>query len=243
MKAGTALGKLEDAGLEAQVDSQYVPALPAGTVLRQEPRGLARVKPGRPVYLVVNKSQPPDVKMPDILETNVSQATYMLQNWDLQVGEIHYITGRAKNEVQRAEVNGTDVQPGDPVVSGSEVDLYVSRGLGKGKVALPDLTGLKLASAKAIMEQLSLQLGFLRYDSTAYYPDSMIGRVVLQDPKATGIDSVREGIEVSLMVAGTPADVEDQDIDPSEIPPAPETEGSPGAGLPGEESGLPEDFD
>jgi len=218
--------QLHEKHLKVKVDSQYRPALPPLTVLIQEPRGLARIKPGRTVYLVVNQTQPPTVKLPDILEVNLQQATYMLENWDLNAGKIEMVDGRAPNQVQRAEVNGREVRPGDPVQKGTTVDLFVSKGLGKEKVALPDVTGIPIAEASALLQYYNLSIGEVRFDSLSYKEP---GLVLSQYPKSSGIDSVFEGLSVDLQVAGRPEEV----LKDGELPaPAPDYQPPPDSAAP-----------
>lgn len=198
MKLAPAKAKLQEKHLKAQVDWQYKPDLPPNTVLSQQPRNLMRVKPGRKVYLIVNQPDPPTVKLPKVTSTNIKQAEYMLENWGLKVGEIRYVTSEPKNEVKAAYHQGEEIEPGDEVQKGAEIDLVVRRGLGKKKVEYPNLEGQPLSNATALLKHLGLDLGQINYKQS----DKPTGMVLRQLPSPRAKDSVREGVSVDLQVAG-----------------------------------------
>lgn len=192
---------LEEAGLAVEVDSQYQPLLPPLTVLVQNPRNHTRVKPGRRVYLIINKKTPPKVALPEVVETDLRQASYLLSNWGLKVGNVSFRPGAAKDQVIAAVHAGEVIKPGTPLVVGSKVDLIVSRGYESYKVKLPDVTEMTLQEAQAILYEKGLSLGALDFRKGTGKPD---GYVLMQSPPyGKGTDSVLKGFEVDLVVAGS----------------------------------------
>ncbi len=200
MEIDAATEKLEDVGLKVQVDSQYQPEMPPKTVLLQEPKQLARVKPGRRVYLIVNKVQPPEVKLPDIQDVHIDQAIYLLENWGLKVGKMTYRPGRAKDIVKMAYHGEEEIKPGEPILVGEQIDLIISRGLGNRKVPLVDVVGMPLAEAVGYLKSSRLQFGQVTPMKVDTVP---VGTVVRQYPKPSRVDSVLQNYQVDMWVNGT----------------------------------------
>lgn len=192
---------LKDVGLSPMIsDSQYDPEFPVHTIIRQEPAGLDLVKPGRTVYLVVSKKNPPNVKMPNILETNLDQAKYFLENWGLKVGEIKYKTGNEAGLILKAYYKGKEIKPNEPLPKGSTLDLDISQGAGSFKIPLPNLIDKDLAEAYSILNNSGLGVGNVRYKKLA--TDERDGRVISQYPRPDRQDSVNINTTVDLEVAG-----------------------------------------
>ena len=206
MNYAAAKSKLKNVGLKVVIDSQYNPDMPPQTVLLQEPKQLSRVKPGRRVYLIINKVQPPEVKLPDIQDVHIDQATYLLENWGLKVGKMTYKPGRAKDIVKKAYHKDERIQPGDPILVGEQVDLMISRGLGNRKVELADVRGMSLQEAVMTLKSYGLEHGQVR----PIKADSLeLGEVVRQYPKPTRVDSVLQGYQVDMWVNGTQSEIEE----------------------------------
>ncbi len=201
VKVDEAFADLERAGLHPVVnDSQYYRDLPPLCVIRQEPIGLSIVKPGRTVYLVVNKRTPPAVKVPDVVDINLDQARSLLENWKLKVGRLTYTQGEYPNLVLKALYRGRELEKFEEVPEGSAIDLVVSRGHGPTRVELPNLLGLELQQAVSRLNLLGLRAS-VSYDEASRKP---VGTVVNQSPRAGSQDSVFQNVVVYLTVAGSP---------------------------------------
>jgi eukaryotic-like serine/threonine-protein kinase len=196
-----AIEQFEDVGLEYEVvDSQYFANLPPLTVLAQDPQPLDRAKPGRRIYLTVNKQTPPNVKMPDIIGLVVDEAGYLLQNWNLKLGNISYTAGKDRKVVVGASWQGRTMKSGDAIPEGTHVDLLVTGGLSKTKVVMPKLVGMSLDEAKA--ELFSLGLGLADIRIANHNGDLPDGTVFKQLPTYSPEDSVQQGTEFYLFVVG-----------------------------------------
>jgi beta-lactam-binding protein with PASTA domain len=201
VKVDEAFADLERSGLHPVVnDSQYYRDLPPLCVIRQEPVGLSIVKPGRTVYLVVNKRTPPSVKVPDVVDINLDQARSLLENWKLKVGRLTYTQGEYPNLVLKAQYRGRDLEKFEEVPEGSAIDLVVSRGHGPTRVELPNLVGLELQQAVSRLNLLGLRAS-VSYDEAS---KKTVGTVVNQSPRYGTQDSVYQNVVVYLTVAGSP---------------------------------------
>lgn len=150
-------------------------AFPAGYVIEQYPEPFHIVKPGRTIYLSVNVISHPTVKMPDLTNLSLRNARIQLKNANLQIGTISYQSGRFKNTVLHQSID-----PGTIVKRGTAVDMLVSNGLGKKKVTVPDIVGLKLTKAEQLIRKNNLRVGQIRYKPSSntapnvvldYYPN------------------------------------------------------------------------
>lgn len=196
-----ATAQLEEANLSYRVDSQYEPSLPPHTVLIQEPRNLTRVKPGRTVTLIINKAEPPMIKLPKIVNTDIQQVQYLLESWGLKVGRMTYVAGNEPDVVKKAFVDGDPVKENMEVLAGSRVDLVISRGVKRGKVKLPDVRDMALSDAIAVLNRRGLGVNQPpQYKRSATVPN---GHVIRMDPNPEFIDSVAPGYTVELQVSGS----------------------------------------
>jgi beta-lactam-binding protein with PASTA domain len=188
-----------DLNYEVQ-DSQYQAHLPPLTVIAQEPLPYEKVKPGRKVYLIVNQTTPPMVKIPEIIDVNIQQAKYMLENWKLKIGKLIYQHGEAKDAVIGIQLQGKSLKPGDKVLEGSALDLIVSKGLGEEKVPIPDLVGLNINDAINLLYSKGLSVGGTKYEKN--HNRYKEGEIFKQNPKYVENDSVPKGTSFDLWIVG-----------------------------------------
>ena len=83
----------------AIVDSIFELDKPPGTIVDQDPAPDSKVKEDRTIYLTVNASLPPKIKMPDLIDVSYRQAEAILQTFGLKVGTLFYKPDLAKNAV------------------------------------------------------------------------------------------------------------------------------------------------
>lgn len=191
-----AVRKLENAGLDVEVrDSMFVPNMKGLTVLRQTPMATSTVKPGRTVYLTLNKTVPPRVKMPKVVDLSVYQAKARLEGWKLQVQDIEKVPDIAKNVVLKAKYNGKDIKEGTEIPQGSGIVLVIGKGLAEVLVEVPSVTGLSYEEAREKLEGAGLYINPV-YDNS---PGS--NQIYDQYPKAEG-DSVKQGWPIDVFIHG-----------------------------------------
>jgi eukaryotic-like serine/threonine-protein kinase len=205
MKLEEAIVKLEEAGLRYEVaDSLYLNNLPPLSIISQDPVAKSKVKPGRPVFLTVNKVVAPMVKFPDIVGVSQYQAKLRLEGANLIMGRLKYVAHEYRNLVLGASLNGKKLSSGDTLRKGSIIDLVVGEGTGNQKVEVPDLVGKSYESAIAIIQRLGLNLSAPVYEPEAPKP---AGTIVRQHPNYASGDSIHLGSEINLWIAGPEPDV------------------------------------
>ena len=80
---------MDKEGLTFEVaDSVFFPGMKPLAIVNQDPLPLSKVKPGRRIFLTVNKQTAPLVKIPQILHVSLYQARIRLDNWGLEVGRV-----------------------------------------------------------------------------------------------------------------------------------------------------------
>lgn len=204
MSIAEAEAELNKKGLRpVRADSLFIEHLPPGVVIKQYPGPFTRVKPKRTIALTINKSEPPMVVMPNLIEPSISlyQAKSQLEVWKLGVGSVTRVPDIAENVVLRANYNGRDIKPGTKIPQGSKIDLIVGTMKNASRVQIPDLSGYTYDDAISILRGLGLGLGSVLYNANG--PEEAMGRIYSQNPKADFGDSIRVGSAIDIYVYGT----------------------------------------
>lgn len=195
-----AIAALEEAGLEYEVaDSLYLVNIDPLAVISQDPLGKSKVKPGRKVYLTVNKVVAPMVKFPDITGVSQYQAKLKIEGAGLQMGQLTYVPHEYRNLVLGAAFKGKKLQEGEELRKGSKIDLVVGEGKGNQKVEIPSLVGKPYEVAIGTLQRMGLNMGLIRFDEASSKP---AGTIIQQHPDYAEGDSVHLGVEIDLWVAG-----------------------------------------
>lgn len=119
---------LSDRDLRYEIldDSSYSSEYPAYTILQQNPSENEKVKENRKIYLTLNSSIPPKIKMPKIINGSVKNAQLILRSYDLKLGDITYVPDMARNAVLKIFINGDSISENDLILKGS-YDRYQDR--------------------------------------------------------------------------------------------------------------------
>lgn len=164
-KIGDAEKFLEEKGFEVVVqDSVYYDSLPPGMIIRQIPEGDNVVKINRTVYVTINRFVAPDVDMPNLVGNSFRNAEMVMQNLGLKLGDTSYRFDFAKNSVLEQLVNGSPIKPGTKIKMGSRIDLVLGSGLGDEDQSVPDLLGMTLGEARAMLDASGIALGVILPD-------------------------------------------------------------------------------
>jgi len=185
-------------------DSTYKANMPPGSVIDQSPKAGSKVKEGRKVYLTINASTPPSVKMPNLKDISKRQAILILESLGLQYGQDIYMPDIAKDIVLGIKVNGRDATPGMVVLKGSSFDLVLGDGIGGTEIEVPNMVGLMLGEALAVIEAVNLMPGLIK--SSGAISDSMTAFVYFQQPTADTLATIRVGEPVDLFIIQNIAD-------------------------------------
>lgn len=187
------------------VDSVYNMKKDKGTVIEQDPAPGSTVKEGRTIYLTVNAMLNQQVKMPDLVDLSLRQATSLLETYGLKVGAIRYREGLPP--VMEQLYKGKRIAPGTMVDKGSSIDLVAGLGDSKGLIPVPDLFGLTLPEARAILASKSLLVGVVLQDATGR--DTLSAQIYRQDP-TPGAEGLYDGAPVNLWLTGSPEVLENE---------------------------------
>lgn len=129
------------------VDSVYDLEKKKGSIAFQDPPPDSKVKRKRSIYLTLVAVLREQVRMPNLADMTLRQATAVLETYGLKTGNIDYIPDIAKNAVLKQRYKGRMIESGTWIEKGSRVDLVVGQGTGGGEIHLPFLLGMKRAEA------------------------------------------------------------------------------------------------
>ena len=180
-------------------DSSYNSGKKPFEILTQDPAPGSKVKEDRKIYVSINMKNPPMIKMPKLIDGSVKNAELILKSYDLRKGNIVPVPDLQAGAVLKQFVNGKEITPGAMIPKGSIVDLHVGDGLGNTEFEVPDVVGMPVDEASALLLGQQLQIGSIFYVEGSGEPD---GTVVRQRPFAEVDAKIRVGEMVDLWVAG-----------------------------------------
>ncbi len=183
------------------VDSSFSDKLMPLSVIDQNPKANRKVKDGRTIYLTINSKQPPKVKMPDLHDVSLKQATMVLNSSGLKVGKLIYKPDLAQNAVLDQQINGVSIKVGAFVSKGSYIDLVLGDGFGLSEIEVPVLVGLTLAEAKFVLDGVGLNLGVVVADNTVD-SDSLSAYIFRQIPDpASANNLIKPGEPIDVFIS------------------------------------------
>ncbi|WP_375581270.1 PASTA domain-containing protein [Marivirga tractuosa] len=198
-----------DLRYEVTADSGFSAEQPALTVLSQDPKEGKKVKENRKIYVSLNATSPPDVKMPKLVDGSLKNAQMVLESYGLLLGKITYEPHEFQNAVLKQKVNGEEIEAGADVAKGSTIDLVIGNGLGR-PFSMPELVGNNKEDAEFIIIGSGLQVGKVKTRED----DEKAAGIVLQQYPESGT-SVRTGNTVDIWVVAPKN--EDELLTPDEI--------------------------
>lgn len=137
-----------DLRYEVSVDSGYAEDQDPLAILSQNPKPGSKVKEDRMVYLTLNAKVPPQVRMPNLLGTDLANAEDILRSNGLKLGEIEYVPDRRLNAVIVQQMNGEEIETSTLIYKGSTIDLTIGNGEGNTRFEMPDFLGRTLDEAQ-----------------------------------------------------------------------------------------------
>ncbi len=194
--------ELRKVGLRAtkSYNVRYLPDVPPDRVIDQSPEAGAVVKPGRSIYLILNRQDRPNYPMPDLVGRTEAEARQELD----RIGMV--LSGVQIQAVSAAEQDGRvlsqSVPPDVTLKSGSAVTFIVGRleqePVGLRRVIVPDVLGMSADQARGVIVKNGLSVGKISYEhSDLLVPDT----VITQKPAANAM--VQFGQPVNLTVAAS----------------------------------------
>lgn len=178
------------------IDSVYLDKKTKGAVVDQTPPPGFHVKAGRTVYITVVAMLPQRVKMPNLVDLTLRQATQRLETYGLKVGAISYEPDIAKNVVLKQKCKGRIINADSMIVKGSSVDLVLGDGLSNSNIPVPYLINLTPEQARETLKSASLLNGAFQFDSDV--KDSLNARVYKQRPVYSPNAVIKIGMPIDL---------------------------------------------
>ena len=191
---------------EITEDSSYSADFKPLEVLKQFPLPDAKVKENRKVYLTLNKTNPPLVKMPNLIDGSIKSAQLVLRTYDLKVGRIEYVPEPFFGTIIEQKYRGRSIGPGELLPKGSTIDIIAADGLGVTSLQSPNLIGLEEESAKVAIVGSGLKVGQVTYQESGDY-------VISVDNDDGSVSRLRNSVAPGEVVEQSPKSGESVRID------------------------------
>ncbi|MDR0794219.1 MAG: PASTA domain-containing protein [Chitinophagaceae bacterium] len=180
---------LKASGLDIVVqDSIFYDSLPRLSIIKQSPEADAGVKPGRIVFITINRAQAPLLEVPDMRGYSITSARQLLQNFGFKTGVITYKPDLAKDVIKEQLYNGDPIVQGTRLAMGAVIDFVVGDGVGNRNVPVPDIVGMTYGEAMEYLQTMNISIGGVNPDpgvtdmnSTSIYKQS-------PEPATTNVD-------------------------------------------------------
>ncbi len=186
------LETLTNMGLNAKLyGTQYHEQIPKYAVISQDPQAGSTIKKGRDVIIYISKGNKQNI-MPDLRQVPLKQALILLEKNEFKKG---YITFTYSTKTNKDSVITHYPEPFSTAPKGSEGHLLVSRGARPAAMVMPDVNGLKLDMAAAILKKRNLEISKITSDLD-HTQDN--GRVLSVSPRAGSF--VTRGMPITLIV-------------------------------------------
>ncbi|GGH31616.1 PASTA domain-containing protein [Sphingobacterium alkalisoli] len=186
---------LDRVGLEYVVDSVYQMDAKPGLVIEQDPEASALVKNGRTIYLTIITRTAPEIAFPDVIDKTFIEASAIIKNHSLKIGDTVYVSDIARDVVLDAKFAGQPIKSGRMVSKGSKITLVLGNGRGANEVEVPMVLNLTLAEAKFAIQGVGLNIGNI----TGNISDTSTARIIAQFPDTSSrIISIGTPIDLTL---------------------------------------------
>ena len=150
---------LESQGFEVEIqDTVFNDTAALLSVVKQFPNAETRVKMNRTVYLTINRDVAPEIEMPNLLGMSFRSAEITLQQQKLKMEDTIYRPDLTRMVLEQ-QYKGQPIKPGTKIPMGSGIVLVIGIGTGSEDIDVPDLVGVTLAEAKAILESSGFNAG------------------------------------------------------------------------------------
>lgn len=177
---------LQANGFEVQIQdsSVYIDTMPPLRVVKQFPDADNLVKVNRTVYLTINRSEAPFIRMPNLISLTFRNAEMILRQYGLRLEDTLFKPSFAKNSVLEQLYKGESLKPGAQIQQGSAITLVLGSGIGGAGFMVPDLFGLTYPEAKNRLDSMGLTFGSVATDNDVR--DTTVGYIRKQFPERFG---------------------------------------------------------
>lgn len=186
-------------GLRYEInDSSYTDDYGPLEVSRQFPKPGSAVKPGRKIFISINRTDPPTVPVPALQDLSLINATATLISNGLRPGRIIYEPGPFADLVMSMRIGSRPLREGYRVPKGTMIDLVVGDGAGPKDFVVNNLVGSTLENAILLLSTWNLHLGTVEIGPDA---DTTGVEVYVYRQRPAAGDSVRIGEPIHLWIA------------------------------------------
>jgi serine/threonine-protein kinase len=176
---------------------RYLPEVPPDIVIDQVPAAASTVKPGRNVYLVLNRKDKPSYIIPDLTGRSETEARQILGRLGMNVSGVQ-IRAVSKPE-EDGRVLSQSVPPNVTLITGSSIDLIIGKieqePAGFKRVVVPDLLGMSLEQARSIIIQNGLVVGKITYERSALLVPNT---VISQKPSVNSFAQAGQTVDMTV---------------------------------------------
>ncbi|EAT59425.1 PASTA domain-containing protein [Chlorobium ferrooxidans] len=197
-----AVRKLRHAGFEAKKSYyvKYLSGIDSNVVISQMPEAGLEVKPGRNVYLVLNRRDKPTFPMPDFQGRPEFDARQAAARMELTLEGVQM--SPVTNPEDDGKVLSQSVPPQTVVSSGTALSLIIGRyqesSEGLRKVVVPDVLGMSLSQASQVISEAGLNSGKI---ITEYSAILVPNTVISQKPAVGSYVAPGQQVELTVVTA------------------------------------------
>jgi beta-lactam-binding protein with PASTA domain len=179
--------------IDSVFDEEYGP----GEVVSQIPGSGSKVKPGRKLYLTLNASEKPKIRMPDLKDRTKRQAIAVLETYGIEVGDFIYRPSYCTDCVLEIQIDSTIIEAGTMLTKGTMVNLVLGAGESDEFIAVPLLIDKKYDEVLSMTRFLGINPVVIHEDYETD-DDSINAKVFMQIPKydSTGLIPLGSQIKV-----------------------------------------------
>jgi len=190
--------QLTDLGLlvDASTDEAFDEEIPVGLVVGTTPEVGTELEEGSPITIVVSLGIEP-TSLPALVGLSLDDATASLDEARLILGDVTYVfsdTTEKGQVIEMSSPDGLSLTPNMELDVGITIDLLISAG------ALPDVSGLSVEEAEALLADAGLT-GVVGGDGD--YSDTIAEGLVIDFVRPQGV-TLRPGDTVTLTVSRGP---------------------------------------
>ncbi|HZH68644.1 MAG TPA: PASTA domain-containing protein [Chitinophagales bacterium] len=182
------------------VDSMFEFKLKPHEVIDQSPKPGEFVKEKRKIYLTINSLNPPSVILPNLVDMSKRQASLILESSGFKLGREIYQPDIAKDAVLQVRVDGKPIGADKLLPKGTIVDLVLGDGFGTLDIEIPDLVGLTIIEAMAVLDAVNLSIGKI-VNGKGGDIDDLDAYVYYQEPGFSSGVKMSPGDPVNLYVS------------------------------------------
>ena len=192
--------RLEQAGFEPikSYHVKYLSQVDSNVVLSQMPEPGVEVKPGRSVYLVVNRREKPAFPMPDLLGRPELDARETAERMEIVLQNVQFT--KVNSQEEDGKVLMQSIPAETMVKSGISASITIGRyekqADGVATVTVPDVLGMSLAQARQVITDAGLPMGKVTTEhSTFLVPNTVIS----QKPAVNSVVLPGQQVEVTVV--------------------------------------------